>query len=808
MSGLVQDLRYALRQLRKSPGFTAVAVITLALGIGANTSIFSVANGVFLRSLPYQEPQQIALLWSRAHDGNNRDQLSFTDIDDYHSQNHVFENVVSFGDWNATFSGDGDPSPIPGMQVGEGYLSLMRVKPLLGRDFLAEEQIEGKDQVIILTYGLWRSRFDGDPHVVGRQVRLNSRPYTIVGVTPKNFPMLPVTLVDGPAQFYRPVAEKHDDNQRLSRHLRAIARLRPGVSIQQAQSDLEVVNRGLAKQFPAEYSNTGVRVVGLQDDIAAGLRSPLLVLLGAIGFLLLIACANLSNMLLARGVVQQKGVAIRSALGASRSRLVQQVLAQSVLLALCGGMVGVVLAFYATKVIVALGAKVIPQLVVVSLDGRVLAFTAALCLATGLLFGIVPALRTFPVDLNDTLKEGSRSSGAAHDSFRKVLAVSEIALSLVLLAGAGLLLRSFSRLVGVDPGFRSDHLLTMDIAVPSIRYPEGTAKPVMLYQTLVRRVTALPGVEAAGAVNVLPLSTDFDTVGTEPEGFVHDPGATPYPERYIVTPGYLAAFGIRLLHGRLFTDADQPGAPLVALISNTASQHWWPNQDPIGRRIKVPGFDYGSQSWRTVVGVVADVKQDALDAPHTMQIYLPHAQYANVYLTLVVRTKSDPLSLAPEIRRRAMQLDAELAVSKIASMDQVLSDSVALRRFSTGLLTMLAGLGLILASVGVYGIISYGVSQRTREIGIRMALGAARRDVLSLVMAQGIRLLLIGTVAGTSLALLLTPVMSGLLFGVSAVDPIAFFGTEIFLALVTLLASYIPARRAAKVDPMVALRYQ
>jgi len=808
MTGLVQDLRHAVRQLPKSPGFSAVAVVTLALGIGANTAIFSVANGVLLRSVPYQDPNRLVLLWSTGRDGDNRDQLSFTDVDDYRARNHVFESVVPFGDWNATFSGAGDPSPLPGMQVGEGYLSLMRVRPVLGRDFLPAEQIEGKDRVIILTYGLWQSRFKGDPEVVGTQVRLNGRPYTIVGVTPKDFPMLPVTLVDGPAQFYRPVAEKHDDSQRLSRHLRGIARLKPGVTIRQAQSDLEVIHHGLAKQYPTEYSTTGVRVVGLQDDIAAGLRPALLVLLGAMGFLLLIACANLSNLLLARAVAKQRAVAIRSALGASRFRLVQQVLAESLLLAVCGGIAGIYLAFYATKVILALGAKVIPQLAVVSLDGRVLAFTAGLSLATGLLFGIVPALRTSPVNLNESLKEGSRSSGAAQDRFRKVLAVSEIALSLVLLAGAGLLLRSFSRLVGVDPGFRSDHLLTMDVAVPSIRYPEGTRKPVALYQELLRRVTALPRIEAAGAVNVLPLSANFDTAGTEPEGLVHGPGATPYPERYIVTPGYLTALGIRLIRGRLFSNRDQPDAPLVALVSRTAARRWWPNQDPIGRRVKVPGFNYSPQPWRTVVGVVEDVKQAALDAPPTMQIYLPHAQYGIVDLTLVVRTKSDPMSLAPEIRRQAMQLDPELAVSNIASMDQVLSDSVASRRFSTVLLGVLGSLGLILASVGVYGVISYGVSERTREMGIRMALGAARTDVLSLVVTQGMNLLLIGSVAGTLLALLLTPVMSGLLFGVSPDDPIAFLGSEIFLALVALLASYIPARRAAKVDPMVALRYE
>jgi putative ABC transport system permease protein len=806
MTGVFQDLRYALRQLRKSPGLATVAIATLALGIGANTAIFSIANGVLLRDLPYQDPQRLALLWNIGRGDDNRDQLSFTDIDDYRSQNDVFENVVAFGNWSATFTGAGDPARIPGMQVGNGYLSLMRVQPMLGRDFLPDEQIEGKDQVIILTYGLWQSRFAGDPQVVGRQISLSGRPYTIIGVTPKDFPMLPTTLVDGPAQFYRPVAEKHDDKERLSRHLRAMARLKPGVTVEQAQSDLEVINHGLAKQFPDEYSTTGVRVVKLRDDIAAGLRPALWMLLGAIGFLLLIACANLSNLLLVRGIGRQKEVAIRSALGADRARIVQYVLTESVLLALCGGMVGILLAFWSTKFIVTIGTKVIPQLVGVSLDGRVLAFTAGLSLATGLLFGLVPALRLSGFTLSDALKEGARSSGAAHDTFRKVLAVSEIALSLVLLAGAGLLLRSFSKLYGVDPGFRSDHLLTMDIGLPSAKYLAGTEKPLAFYRELLGRINALPGVESAGAVNVLPLGTNFDTAGTEPEGFVHGPGETPYPERYIVTPGYLAAVGIRLVRGRLFSDADRESAPLVVLISDTAAERWWPNQDPIGRRIKVPGFDVGAQPWRTVVGVVRDVKQAGLDAPQTMQIYLPHAQYRNGYLTLVVRTKSDPMSLAAEVRRQVMQVDPEQAVSNIATMDQVLSDSIVSRRFSATLLGILAGLGLLLAAIGVYGVISYGVSQRTREIGIRIALGAKRKDVLSLVVAQGMKLLLLGVGAGIVSALLLTPALSSLLFGVSPSDPVTFAGSAIFLAAVALFACYIPARRAAKVDPMVALR--
>jgi putative ABC transport system permease protein len=694
------------------------------------------------------------------------------------------------------------------MQVSDGYLSLMRVKPLLGRDFLPEEQIEGKDQVILLTYGLWQDRFAGDPQIVGKQLSVNGKPYTVVGVTPKDLPMLPVTLVDGPAQFYRPAAEKHDDRERLSRHLRAIARLKPGVSVEQAQADLEVIHRGLAKQFPNEYSTTGVRVVKLRDDIASGLRPALLVLLGAIGFLLLIACANVSNLLLARALARQKEIAIRSALGANRARLVRQVLTESVLLALCGGAAGILLAFWGTNVILAIGRKAIPQLAAVSLDGRELAFTASLSLATGLLFGLFPALRVSAITLSDSLKEGARNISASHDTFRKALAASEIALSLVLLAGAGLLVRSFSKLYGIDPGFRSDHLLTMDIGLPSAKYPEGTDKPLAFYRDLLGRISALPGVERAGAVNVLPLGANFDTAGTEPEGFVHGPGEMPYPERYIVTPGYLAAVGIRLVRGRLLTEADHENAPLVVLISNTAAERWWPHQDPIGRRVKVPGFDYQPQPWRTVVGVVQDVKQAGLDAPPTMQIYLPHAQYRNGYLTLVVRTKSDPLALAAEVRRQVTEADPEQAVSNIASMDQVLFDSIASRRFSATLLGTLAGLGLLLASVGVYGVISYGVSQRTREIGIRMALGAARGDVLSLVVGEGMKLLLLGVGAGAISSLLLTPVLSGLLFGVSPRDPVAFAASAVFLAAVALLACYVPARRASRIDPMVALRYE
>lgn len=808
METLFQDVHYAFRTLRKSIGFTSVAVITLALGIGANTAIFSVVNAVLIRHLPYLDPQQLVLIWNNEKKGTARDQLSYTDIDDYRTQSHSFDNVVAFGDWSATFTGNGAPARIPGMQVSDGYFSLMGAQPILGRGFLPEEQIDGKDYVIVLTYGLWQSRFGSDPQIIGKHVSLSGKQYTIVGVMGKGFAMLPTTLVDGPAQFYRPAAEKHDDGERLSRHLRAIARLKPGVTVQQAQSDLEVINHHLAKQFADAYATTGVRVITLQDDIGTGLRSALLVLLGAIGFLLLIACANVSNLLLARTISRQREIAIRSALGAGRARLIQQMLIESLLLAISGGALGILLAVWGKNLIVALGAKSIPQLVGVSVDATVLAFTAAVSVLTGILFGLVPALRVSAVTLNDALKAGARSVGSPHETFRQALAVSEIALSLVLLAGAGLLLRSFGKLLAVDPGFRFDHLLTMDIGLPSAKYPQGSEKPIAFYRELLRRVESLPGVKSAGAVSTLPLGANFDTAGVQPEGLSFAPGEMPYPERYIVTSDYLSAVQIRLIRGRLFTEADNENAPLVAMISETAAQRWWPNQNPIGRRIQVPGFDYNPQPWRTIVGVVEDVKQASLDAPHTLQIYLPHPQYANGYLTLVVRTQSEPLTLAGEIRQQILKVDPDLAASNVASMDQIISESVGSERFSAVLLGTLAGLGLILASVGVYGVLSYGVSQRTREIGIRMALGAVRRDVLALIVGQGVRLLLVGVGLGMTAALMVTRFMSGLLFGVSARDPFTFAGVALFLAMIAILACYVPARRAAKVDPMVALRYE
>lgn len=811
MTGWIQNVRYSLRQLRKSPGFTAVAVITLTLGIGANTAIYSVVNAVLLRALPYKDSDRLALIWSRDRQGgDDRDQLSYTDIEEYRTHNHTLQNVVAFGDWNAVFGGPGAPERIPGMQVGDGYFSLMGVQPLLGREFLPEEQIEGKDQVVILGYGLWQRRFASDRGIIGKQITLSARTYTVIGVLPKDFPFLPSSLVDGPAEFYRPVAEKYDRSEARSRHLRAIARLKPGVSQHEVQADLDVINQNLAAQYPGDYATTGVRTVSLQEDISGNLRPALLLMLGAVGFLLLIACANIANLLLARSARRRREIAVRAALGASRAELIRLTLTESMVLAVAGGTCAVLLAAWGTGMISDYGARIIPQLVKANLDLRVLAFTLAVTVLSGFLFGLFPALQLSSLSVNTVLKEGGAGNrGTIHGTFRKGLAISEISLALMLLAAAGLMLRTFLKVSHIEPGFNPSNVMTMRIGLPPQTYPFGSIKTVAFYRELMQRVSGLPGVRGAAGVSILPLGSDFDTVGIQVEGATYAPGTEPYPERYMVTPDYFKVMQINLVRGRALQESDNENSPLVVMVSETAAQRWWPNQDAIGKQIRLPGYEPGMEKkWRTVVGVVHDVKQAGLDAPHTMQIYVPQAQNRNGFMNLVVRTSSDPERYVADIRGQIAAIDKELAVSDITSMDEVLSTSVERRRFTAVLLALFGGLGLLLASVGVYGILSYMVAHRIPEIGIRMALGAAREDVLSLIVGQGLRLAASGLLAGILGSLLLTRLMARLLFDVSPADPLTFFGVAVLLGAVSLLAIYIPARRAAKVDPMVALRYE
>jgi putative ABC transport system permease protein len=810
MMTLLQDVRYGFRMLLKSPGVTLAAVVSLALGIGANTAIFSVVNSILLRSLPYAEPDNIVLLWGDSpSQGDHRNQVSATDVDDWRRENRVFEEVSTFGDWSATFLGGGEPERVPGTQVGDGFFRVMRGTPLLGRTFLPEEQEDGKDNVIVLGHGLWQRRFGGDANIVGQAVSLGGKPYTVVGVMPESFRPLPPSLNDPPGQFYRPVAEPHDEIERGARHLRAVGRLKPGVTLEQAQAEMSVIAARLERAHPEHNTDYGIHLVTLPEDTVGGLRSALWALFGAVVFVLLIACANVGNLLLARSSARQREFAVRAALGAGRARIIRQLLTESVLLAIAGGAAGLLLALWGIGLVESLGSRVTPLLAGVRVDYGVLAFTGAVSVLAGVAFGLAPALHVSSPDLNETLKAGGRSGegGGRGVRLRSALIVAEVALSLVLLAGAGLLIKSVVRLRAVDAGFNPSNLLTMNLALPSSRYRDGAAQAAFFDQ-LARRLESLPGVEAAAFTSVLPLSRNFDGRSLAVEDKPVPRGQEISVDLYVATPGYLRAMQTPLVDGRAFDERDTKEAPPVALVSETMARRLWPGQSPLGRRVKFPGSEKNQQPWRTVVGVVRDVKQYGLDREDVMQMYLPEAQFPTSFMAMVVRTKSDPAASLGAVRREVSAADKELAVFSVATMEQLLSDSVALRRFSMLLLGVFAALAVALAGVGIYGVVSYSVAQRTREIGVRVALGARPRDVLRLVLGRGLGLAAAGIALGLAGGMALTRVISSLLFGVGARDPVTFATTAALLAAVALLACLAPARRATKVDPMVALRYE
>src|SRR5262245_14439878 len=810
MESLLQDLRFGARMLLKNPGFTLIAVLTLALGIGANTAIFSVLNKVLIKALPYSEPDDIVLVWGDIlAEGNHRSQVSATDVDDWRRQNTVFEDITTYGNWNATFLGIGEVERIPGIQVGDGYFQIMKGKPLIGRVFLPEEQQDGKDRALVLGYGLWQRRFGGDREIVGKQVNLGGRAYTVVGVMPADFHPLPVGLVSPQGQFYRPVAEAHNEEERASRHLRGIARLKPGVTLRQAQSELNVIAGRLEREHPESNKGYGVRLISLPEDTLGGLRQTLLTLFGAVVFVLLIACANVGNLLLARSTSRQREIAIRAALGAPRIRLARQLLTESALLAVVGGAFGLFLALWGLGLIETLGAEVTPLLRGVRIDSRVFGFTTVMSILASLVFGLAPALQISKPNLNESLKDGARGAGAgpAGNHLRGTLVVSEIALALVLLVCASLLIRSVMRLRNVYPGFDSKNLLTMNVPLPWSRYPER-ASWVAFYHRLIDRVRAAPGVKSAGLTSVLPFSANFDGRSLAVEDHPRPRGEEIGVDLYIVTPDYLQTMAIPLKQGRAFTAEDAENTPMVALINETMAQQLWQGQSAIGKRIKFPGSERNPQPWRTIIGVVSDVKQYGLDRKEPMQIYLPEDQFPTSFMTLVVRGATDPGGLITTVRNEIRALDKELAVDSVTTMEQSLADSISLRRFSMLLLAIFAGVAVTLAAVGIYGVISYSVTQRAHEIGVRMALGAIGSDIVRLVVRQGMTLALAGVGAGLVGAFGLTRLLEGLLYGVSATDPLTFAGIALSLAAIALLACWIPARRATKVDPLIALRHE
>jgi putative ABC transport system permease protein len=816
MQNFFRDLRYSARTLLKSPAFTAIAVLSIALGIGANTAVFSVINAVLLRSLPFKDPNSLVLVWGDSQTSaslKGRNQVSATDVADYRAQSTSFEDIAAYTGWYPIMSGDGSQiqaERVAGIQVGDGFFKVMKAEPMLGRVFNPGDQNEGQDRVIVLGHALWKTRFGGDPNVVGKSIQLNSRPYTIVGVLGPDVRPLPTSLVTPEGQFYRPVAEPYDETQRDARHLRSIARLKPGITIEQAQAEMQGIAQRLERERPVTNRNYGVNVVSLTEDTVGGLTRTLAMVFGAVFFVLLVACANVANLLLARSSARQKEITIRAAIGAGRWQLIRQLLTESLLLSMFGGALGLLIATWGLGVIETLGAKINPMFTDIRIDLRTLGFTFALSILTALLFGLAPALQLSKPDLTNSLKEGGRGAGGlgVRNRLRSGLVISEIAMTLILLVCAGLLIKTVLRITQVDKGFNSDNVLTMNIGLPAARYPKPE-NSIQFYQQITDRIAAIPGVKAAGITSVMPLTSNFDGRGLAVEDHPRPRGEELTVDLYVVTPGYLKAMETPLLRGRPIADADRDQSDKVALINNTMARALWPEQDPVGRRIRFAGDDgTDAQAWRTIVGVVSDVSQYSLDQKPPMQIYLPHAQFPTSFNTVVVKTTGDPAAFTGAVKNEILAVDKDQAVFSIATLEELLSESILVRRFLMLLLTVFAAIALILAAIGIYGVMSFAVTQRTQEIGIRMALGAQTRDVLKLVLKNGLVLAIIGVVVGMVSAFALTRLMRSLLFGVTTTDAATFAVVPLGVIAVVLLACYLPARRAAKVDPLVALRYE
>ncbi len=808
MPGIFDDLRYAARTLRKSPGFTAVALLTLALAIGATTSVFTVVNAVLLRELPYKNGSGLVLLWStqqRAGAVRQRSQVSFPDVEDWRKLNHSFEDIAAYAAWDEVVTGHGDAERISTLRVSPEFLGVMGEQPLLGRTFAANENLDAKASVAVLSYGLWQRKFGKDPSILGKTFSLNSTTFCIIGVMPQDFRSLPVSLVETPVELYQPLSREYLDQIRSGRHLRAIGRLKPGITVQSAQAEMDVIARQLERQYPDYNTGRGVRVVKLQDDLVRNLRTGLLVLQVAVCMVVLIACTNLANLLLSRSTVRRKEMAIRAAVGAGRARLVRQMLTESLLLGALGGAAGLLLAVWGVHVLEAIGTKVIPELTDVTMDLRVLGFTAAISLLSGMVFGMAPATQISVGSLADALRAGGRSTSdsAGRKTFRDVLVVSEMALALVLLISAGLLMNSFRHLRAVHPGFDASNVLTASVSMPAAKYPLGEQRARFIREVMTQ-LRQLPGVRSASGVSVLPESSNFNQMNMDIQGRVFSQGDKPSLDQYDVTLDYFRQLGIPLLDGRLISEQDDRNHPNVALINQTAARVLWPRQNPIGAKIHTGATE---EPWRTIVGVVGDVYQYGLDSQKTMQLYYPYDQDANFDMTLLVGSNSDPSGLGSAVRQAVFAVDKDLPVADIQPLDQVLADSMAGRRFSMLLLALFASGALALAAVGIYGVISYSVTQRTNEFGIRVALGAQTRDVLALVLRQSMLLILAGTVIGLAASFGLTRLLSSLLFGVGATDLPTFAVVPLLLIGVAMLASFVPARRAAQVDPMVALRW-
>ena len=815
-----QDVRFAIRSLAKQPWFAVTAVLSLAIGIGANTAIFSVANSLLLRPLPYDSPDRLVILWNRSPGlGITQDWFSTAQYLDIKTEHHGFEQVAIAIGGNYNLTGKGDPERVGVIRVSSNLLSMLGAQPALGRLLTLDEDSPGRPATAVLTDGMWVRRFGRDPHIVGRSIILNGQTYEIVGVLPPGFslPQETVPLLDGTeqAEIFLPLPLAAAASQvRDHEDYNIIGKLKPGISVPQAQAEMDIITARLRREFPENYPPNGgltFSIVPLLEQVVGNVRRSLWMLLGSVGFVLLIACANVANLMLSRAVSRRQEIAVRSALGATRWHIVGQLLTESLLISVCGGALGILICLFSVKWIHILGTKSIPRLQDVGMDGRVLLFTLLLSFLSAILFGLVPALRVSGLDLNSTLKDVSRGSAGASavwshgNNFRRLLVVAELALSVVLLIGAGLLIRSFVRLQDVWPGFNPHGVLTFDLTMTGRRYND---KQTILntYRELWERLENSPGALAAGGVTSLPLSEAFAWTPITVEGRTPLPGEKFLnADERIVSGHYFEAMEIPLRRGRFFNQQDDATKPIAVIVDEYMAGQLWPGQDPIGKRIHIVELP-SKNPWQTVVGVVGRVKQDSLDSDPRIAFYLAHTQFPTRAMTAAFRGRTSPDALLAACKNQLRKLDPDLPMYYVRTMEQRVGESLARRRFSTLLLGMFAIVALALATIGIYGVMAYLVNQGSRELGIRIALGASPRDIVGLVVRHGIALAFAGVTLGLGASFLLTRLIRTLLFGVRATDPITFAGISFFLAMIALFACYIPAKRAARIDPLLSLR--
>ncbi len=805
LNGFWQDLRFGLRLLAKQPGFTIVALIALGLGIGATSAIFSIVNSVILQPLPYTEPDRLMTIWEdhQALSGRSLEYTSPTGFEDWRDQTRLFTHVSAYARWSPTLSGRDDPEQLIGAAVSHDMFSLLDVKPVAGRVFRPEEDRRGSENVAVISYGLWQRRFQGDSGVVGRPVTLNGESFTLIGVMPESF-KFPVI---SDAEIWRTIQPGLGEGcRRGCLILRALARLRPGISFDAARGELTALARRLEKEFPESNSQVGVSLVPLHEFLIGDVKKPMLVMFGAILLVLLIACANVANLMLARSAARSRELAIRTSLGAGRWRIVRQLLIESLSLALLGGGIGFLVSIWLVDLMLGLSPDGLPKPGEIHLDYRVFLFTAGITVFSGMIAGLAPVFQISRFDLNHTLKDGGAGMPASGKGRRmlNLLVAAEVAVSLLLLIGAGLLLKSFIRLNSVDAGFDPHGILTMNVLFPAARYPERSDISSVTSRVL-EQIGSIPGVESAGAVSSLPLGgSDTDTSFFIEGRPAPPPNQEPVAWYMSVSPNYFKSMSMRMIRGRPISAGDLENTTQVVVISETMADRYFSGEDPIGRRIGNGRPD----GWRTIVGIAADVRHFGIDQDPRPSMYFPLAQLPSRRLFLTVRTGTDPVSVAPAVRRILTSIDPNLAPANLSTMEEIASESLSLQRFTLLLIGIFAALALILAAAGIYGVMSYAVTQRTREIGIRMALGAQSSSILRMVVTQGMLLTLTGLLCGLAGAFGLTRLMTSLLFEVSEVDPATFAAVSLIMLVIAFLACLIPARRAAKVDPLNTLRYE